>query len=125
MIKLLLHSWLFSSPLEDGHSRERSACHKTWSWLKKKYRGLKMKYRTLKLLRRRKNARRRSRTTEKGVQALIIGLALVLFLLVGCENTKHKIGISTKPFQSGEDLEDNTKINYTIVFGKVRPQEDD
>ena len=43
-----------------------------------------MKYRTLKLLRRRKNARRRSRTTEKGVQALIIGLALVLFLLVGC-----------------------------------------
>ena len=84
-----------------------------------------MKYRTLKLLRRRKNARRRSRTTEKGVQGLIIGLALVLFLLVGCENIKHKIGISTKPFQSGEDLEDSTKINYTIVFGKVRPQEDD
>ena len=98
---------------------------KIWFLLKKKYRGLKMKYRTLKLLRRRKNARRRSRTTEKGVQALIIGLALVLFLLVGCENIKHKIGISTKPFQSGEDLEDNTKINYTIVFGKVRPQEDD
>ena len=24
-----------------------------------------------------------------------------------------------------EALEDNTKINYTIVFGKVRPQEDD
>ena len=35
-----------------------------------------------------------------------------LLLLVGCENIKHKIGISTKPFQSGEDLEDNTKINY-------------
>jgi len=93
--------------------------------LKKKYRGLKMKYRTLKLLRKRKNARKRNQTTEKGVQALIIGLALVLFLLVGCENIKHKIGISTKPFQSGEDLEDSTKINYTIVFGKVRPQEDD
>ena len=43
-----------------------------------------MKYRTLKLLRRRKNARRRNQTTEKGVQALIIGLALVLLLLVGC-----------------------------------------
>ena len=84
-----------------------------------------MKYRTLKPLRKRKNARRRSRTPEKGVQALIIGLALLLLLLVGCENTKHKIGVSTKPFQSGEDLEDNTKINYTIVFGKVRPQEDD
>ena len=84
-----------------------------------------MKYRTLKLLRRRKNARKRKRTTEKGVQALIIGLALLLLLLVGCENTKHKIGISTKPFQHGDDLEDNTKVNYTIVFGKVRPQEDD
>ena len=84
-----------------------------------------MKYRTLKLFQRRRNARKRIRITEKAVQALIIGLALALFLLVGCENTKHKIGVSTKPFQSGEDLEDNTKLNYTIVFGKVRPQEDD
>ena len=84
-----------------------------------------MKYRTLKLFQRRRNARKRNQTTEKGIQALIIGLALVLLLLVGCENIKHKIGISTKPFQSGEDLEDNTKINYTIIFGKVRPTEDD
>ena len=43
-----------------------------------------MKYRTLKLFLRRRNARRRKQTTEKGVQALIIGLALVLLLLVGC-----------------------------------------
>ena len=43
-----------------------------------------MKYRTLKLLRRRRNARKRNQTTEKGIQALIIGLALVLLLLVGC-----------------------------------------
>ena len=84
-----------------------------------------MKFRTLKILRARRNARKKIRTTEKAVQALIIGLALTLVLLVGCENTKHKIGVSTKPFQSGEDLEDNTKLNYTIVFGKVRPQEDD
>ena len=84
-----------------------------------------MKYNTLKIFRRRRNARKRIRTTEKAVQALIIGLALVLILLVGCENTKHKIGISTKPLQHGDDLEDNTKLNYTIVFGKGRPQEDD
>jgi hypothetical protein len=84
-----------------------------------------MKYNTLKFLRRRKIARKRIQTTEKAIQALVIGLMLVLLLLVGCENIKHKIGISTKPFQSGEDLEDNTKINYTIVFGKVRPTEDD
>ena len=84
-----------------------------------------MKFRTAKILRARRNARRIKQTTDKAVQALVIGLMLVLILLVGCENTKHKIGISTKPFQSGEDLEDNTKLNYTLVFGKVRPQEDD
>ena len=84
-----------------------------------------MKFRTLKLFQRRRNARKKRQTTEKIIQAVVIGLMLVLVLLVGCENTKHKIGVSTKPFQSGEDLEDNTKLNYTIVFGKVRPQEDD
>jgi len=84
MIKLLLRCWLFSSPLVDGRFRVPSACHKIWFSLKKKYRGLKMKYRTLKLLRRRRNARKRIQTTEKAVQALIIGLGLVLLLLVGC-----------------------------------------
>ena len=43
-----------------------------------------MKYKTLKFLRKRKIARERSRTTEKGIQALIIILALVVLLLVGC-----------------------------------------
>ena len=43
-----------------------------------------MKYKTLKLLRLRKIARKRRRKTEIMVQALIIGLALVLVLLVGC-----------------------------------------
>ena len=42
-----------------------------------------MRYRTLKILRARRNARRRIRTTEKGVQALIIILAVVFFLLTG------------------------------------------
>ena len=125
MIKLLLHSWLFSSPSPGGVSQQQSVLSRMWQFLKKKYRGLKMKYNTLKIFRRRRLARKRIRTTEKAVQALIIGLMLLLILLVGCENTKHKIGVSTKPFQSGEDLEDNTKVNYTIVFGKVRPQEDD
>ena len=44
-----------------------------------------MKFRTaLKLFQRRRDARKIKQTTEKGVQALIIGLALLLFLLVGC-----------------------------------------
>ena len=125
MIRLLPYYWLFSLPSPGGVSQQQSGLSQMLQFLKKRYRGLKMKYRTLKLFQRRRNARKRNQTTEKGIQALIIGLALVLLLLVGCENIKHKIGISTKPFQSGEDLEDNTKINYTIVFGKVRPQEDD
>ena len=43
-----------------------------------------MKYKTLRLLRRRKIARKRIQTTERAVQALIIGLALVLVCLAGC-----------------------------------------
>ena len=43
-----------------------------------------MKFRTLRLFQRRRNARKRIQITEKAVQALIIGLALVVLLLVGC-----------------------------------------
>ena len=54
---------------------------------------------------------------------------LVLVLLIGgltaCENVKQTIGISTKPFQSGESFENSTKINYKITLGKIRPKEDD
>ena len=121
MIKLLLHSWPFSSHLEDGPSREPSACHKIWSWLKKKYRGLKMKYRTLKLLRRRKNARKRKQTTDRGVQALIIGLALVLFLLVGCSGVKHIIQIEEPTDHTSGD--DGGKLKYKIIWGDINQKE--
>ena len=84
MIKLLLHSWLFSSPSPGGVSQQQSVLSRMWQFLKKKYRGLKMKYNTLKIFRRRRIARRRNQTTEKAVQALIIGLMLILVLLVGC-----------------------------------------
>ena len=43
-----------------------------------------MKYNTLKIFRRRRNARRRNQITEKTIQALVIGLMLLLVLLVGC-----------------------------------------
>jgi hypothetical protein len=84
MIKLLLHSWLFSSPSPGGVSRLRSDLSQMSQFLKKKYRGLKMKFRTLRILRARRNARKRIQTTERAVQALIIILALALVLLVGC-----------------------------------------
>jgi hypothetical protein len=43
-----------------------------------------MKYNTLKIFRRRRNARKKIQTTEKIIQAVIIGLMLALVLLVGC-----------------------------------------
>ena len=53
---------------------------------------------------------------------------LIIFLfiiLLGCENVKQSIGITTKPFQSGEQFENSTKLNFKITFGKIRPKEDD
>jgi hypothetical protein len=53
-------------------------------------------------------------------------LTIFLFIiLLGCENVKQSIGITTKPFQSGEQFENSTKLNFKIIFGKIRPKEDD
>ena len=60
---------------------------------------------------------------------LVIFLFLVLLIsgLTACDfkNVRQSVGISTKPFQSGESFENSTKLNYKIIFGKVRPKEDD
>ena len=58
---------------------------------------------------------------------LVIFLFLVLLIsgLSSCENVRHKIGITTKPFSKNDGFEDSTKLNYSIIFGKVRPKEDD
>ena len=50
-------------------------------------------------------------------------LVIVLLGMYGCENTRHSIGVSTKPFS--KNFEEGTKLNYKIIFGKVRPKEDD
>ena len=84
MIRLLLHSWLFSSRSLAGVSRRQSVLSRMLQFLKKRYRVLNMKYKTLKFLRKRKIARRKIKITEKVVQALIIGLALALVFLAGC-----------------------------------------
>jgi len=55
-------------------------------------------------------------------------LVLLLFLslfLGACENTRHSIGVTAKPFAKGDKMEDSVKLNYKIIFGKVRPKEDD
>ena len=55
---------------------------------------------------------------------IILLLFLTLFLSA-CENVRHKVGISAKPFATDGKFEDSAKIIYTIIFGKVRPKEDD
>jgi len=53
-------------------------------------------------------------------------LLLIIFLvfLVGCfENVRQSVGVSTNPFS--KNFNEKTKFNYKIIFGKVRPKEDD
>jgi len=119
MIKLLLHSWLFLLPSPDGVSQRQLVLSRMLQFLKKKYRGLKMKYNTLKIFRRRRLARKRNQTTEKGVQALIIGLALVLLLLVGCENgARHSLEVTEPTDHTTGD--DGGKMKYKIIWGSTK-----
>ena len=49
---------------------------------------------------------------------------MLTIFLAGCfENVRQSVGISTNPFSS--KMEEKTKLNYKIIFGKVRPKEDD
>ena len=51
-------------------------------------------------------------------------LIIAMFFLVSCfENVRQSVGISTNPFST--KMEEKTKLNYYIIFGKVRPKEDD
>ena len=85
-----------------------------------------MRYQVLKILKARRSARekrsRKIKWMKYLVSCMIIGL---LFLFsVGCENTRHSVGVTAKPFAKGDKMEDSVKLNYKIIFGKVRPKED-
>ena len=63
-------------------------------------------------------------TTSRWVRYITILLFCCLLLVItGCENVRQSIGISTNPFSN--KFEEKTKLNYKIIFGKVRPKEDD
>ena len=57
----------------------------------------------------------------------IILFLFIILLLSGCDfkNVRHKVGFTTKPFAKDDGFESSTKLNYTIIFGVVRPKEDD
>ena len=60
------------------------------------------------------------------MKRIILSLFIIL-LLGGCDfkNVRHKVGFTTKPFLKNDGFENSTKMNYTIIFGVVRPKEDD
>jgi len=82
-----------------------------------------MKFRTAKLLRARRNARRRKQTTDRAVQALIIGLALVMVLLVGCNyrmvpnETKIEYG-TTETDSKNDKLQQKQSITQSWKWQK-------
>ena len=82
-----------------------------------------MKYNTLKIFRRRRIARKRNQTTEKGVQALIIILALALVLLVGCSyrmvpnETKIEYG-TTETDSKNDKLQEKKFITQSWRWNK-------
>jgi len=82
-----------------------------------------MKFRTLRLFQRRRNARKKIQTTEKAVQALIIGLALVLLLLVGCSyrmvpnETKIEYG-TTETDSKNDKLQQKQSITQSWKWEK-------
>ena len=53
---------------------------------------------------------------------VIVFLFLSLFLYA-CENTRQSIGINTNPFST--KMEEKTKLNWKITWGKIRPKEDE
>ncbi len=57
----------------------------------------------------------------------VILFLFIVLLVSGCsfENVRHKVGFTTKPFSKNDGFENSTKMNYTIIFGVVRPKEDD
>jgi len=61
------------------------------------------------------------------MRELVIVLFLVLFIgsITACsfENTRQSIGITTNPLST--KMEEKTKLNWKITWGKIRPKEDE
>ena len=123
MIKLLLHSWLFSSPSLAGVSQQQSVLSRMLQFLKKRYRGLKMKFRTAKILRARRDARRIRDRTDRWIRYLVICLFLILLAvpLLQCNGVKHIIQLEESTDHTTGD--DGGKIKYKVIFGDKSQKE--
>ena len=45
-------------------------------------------------------------------------ILITILFIYGCENVRHSIGVSGKPLS--RNFEENVKVNYKLIFGKVR-----
>ena len=67
----------------------------------------------------RKRRKRRKNLTEHLIQSLIIILALVVLLLVGCENgARHSIELTEPTDHTKGD--DGGEIKYKIIWGSTK-----
>ena len=53
---------------------------------------------------------------------VIVVLLSVSLFIYACENTRQSIGITTNPLST--KMEEKTKFQWKITFGKIRPKED-
>jgi len=87
--------------------------------LKEKVSGIENEVQNFKTFSKKKKRKKKNQTTERGVQALIIILALALVLLVGCENgARHSIEMTEPTDHTKGD--DGGEIKYKIIWGSTK-----
>ena len=52
-----------------------------------------------------------------------VAIVVLALFIYACENTRQSIGINTNPFST--KMEEKTKLNWKITWGKIRPKEDE
>ena len=84
-----------------------------------------MRYQVLKILKARRSAREKRNKSIRWMRYLVscIIVGLLFLFAVGCENTRHSVGVTAKPFAKGDKMEDSVKFNYKIIFGRIRKGE--
>ena len=84
-----------------------------------------MRYQVLKILKARRSAREKRNKSIRWMRYLVscIIIGLLFLFSVGCENTRHSVGITAKPFAKNDKMEDSVKFNYKIIFGRIRKGE--
>jgi len=72
-----------------------------------------------------KKNKKKKKINRSNMKRVILSL-FIISLLSGCENVRQSVGVTAKPLS--ERWEEGMKVNYKIIFGKVRSkkvEEDD